>query len=216
VALGCALLVTTVSLDPVEAGRGSKKTSKSLKKARKAAKKRNAEQTGGFLLTSELMAKREDVAAGLVAVETSPGDYEAWSELGRALSRNGAFVDSLTAFERGLALDRESYRAWIDVGAAQIRIGDQRAAISSLNRAVELEPFAALAHYNLGVAKQQLGRYDEALSSFETALKIEPRLGDPKFNPEATNNDDLAMVKLRVYMGTAGATPSKFTDDNRD
>ncbi len=185
--------------------------SRSKRKKAKKAKVEQSEQPGLFQLESGLVAQMPAVQEALGWIDQEPSNPKAWQHLGVTLANVGDVPDALRAFENALELDPQDIETWVDLGAAHMRAKDFRRAISALEEAEELEPYHARMHYNLALALLETGEYDRALDSFEAALLLEPALGDPKKNPGVVNIPDLDIVRLRVYMKTAGASPSLFS-----
>ncbi|MDH3285757.1 MAG: tetratricopeptide repeat protein [Acidobacteriota bacterium] len=195
--------------DPALAGRGDK-TSRAMPTVR-SGNSSSGVDVAGFRLRSRILANDPGVAADIDLVRSQPNDPLAWRSLGTTLAQLGAFDDAIAALERAVDLDRDDADSWVDLGAAQVRSGNGSRSVASFQRALKIEPFHGRGRYNLGLAYEQMDRYDDALDEYELALVIDPSLGDPRVNPSAANNPLLPIVKLRVYMRTAGSASAIFT-----
>jgi Flp pilus assembly protein TadD len=82
--------------------------------------------------------------------------------------------DSLTLYERTLAITENNYLMHTKYGNLLRMAGRMNEAMWHLRRAVEIRPNFSLSHSNLALAYRDKGLFDEAAQEFEYALKFKP------------------------------------------
>lgn len=82
--------------------------------------------------------------------------------------------DSVTLFERALAITANNYLAHNNLGVALYYEGKTQDAIRHYNAALKIKPRFADARVNVGIALADLGKYDEAIRYYQDALRIRP------------------------------------------
>jgi tetratricopeptide (TPR) repeat protein len=97
--------------------------------------------------------------------------------------------DSVTLFERALAVTESNAVAHNGLGLALATAGRPEEAIAHYRAALEIQPRHAEAHNNLAGALAVSGRVDEAIGHYERALSIDRRY------PEALNNLGVALAQ---------------------
>jgi tetratricopeptide (TPR) repeat protein len=97
--------------------------------------------------------------------------------------------DSVTLFERALAVTESNAVAHNGLGLALATAGRPEEAIPHYRAALEIQPRHAEAHNNLAGALAVSGRVDEAIGHYERALSIDRRY------PEALNNLGVALAQ---------------------
>lgn len=90
--------------------------------------------------------------------------------------------DSLSLFERSLAVLPESPTLHLGMGNAERERGELKAAMDHWRRALAVNPELAEAHANLGNALLALGRGEEALAHHGEALLLEPEHAENHVN----------------------------------
>jgi protein O-mannosyl-transferase len=82
--------------------------------------------------------------------------------------------DSVTLFERALAVTDRNYLAHLDLGAALAREGRADDALAHYREAVRIKPDHAMAQYDLGSALAARDRDGEAMEHYLRALALNP------------------------------------------
>lgn len=134
--------------------------------------------------------------------EASPHQLAAF---GNFLGQNGMNREALEYYRIAVGIEDSDPVLWVNLGTLHRQLGDLRPALGAYGRALDLDPSNALAHYNVGAILDQQGRYEDAIEAYTVALTLDPSLGDPTVNPQATNNERLLAVKLKLYGQSAGS-----------
>ncbi|MCL6519685.1 MAG: tetratricopeptide repeat protein [Armatimonadetes bacterium] len=90
----------------------------------------------------------------------------------------GYWKNSITLFERALAVTENNDTAHNNLGIALAWQGRLEEAIPHYKRALEISPMYGDAHGNLANAYAQLGMYDDAIREYKEVLKLNPN--DPR------------------------------------
>ncbi|MTW20636.1 tetratricopeptide repeat protein [Allochromatium palmeri] len=101
-----------------------------------------------------------------------PDDAFGWKVLGITQLECGQIQDSLSAFERSLALDPADAACLNSLGNALKMLGRLDEALDHYQHALAISPTFVEAHNNLGSTLQSLGRFDEALACLEQAVAL--------------------------------------------
>ncbi len=117
----------------------------------------------------------EAVAEWNKALDLSPGDARAHSNLGAALVRLARWDEAMAQWRKALEADPGLTEAHNNLGIALARKGMIDEAIVHLRTALEANPGSAEVHDNLGSALVRKGKQDEAMTHFRKALEIDPR-----------------------------------------
>ena len=88
--------------------------------------------------------------------------------------QTGFWRDSITLFERAIAVTENNATAHNNLGKAYFEAGRGDLALRHLQKAVAIEPESASGHCNFGIALCRQRQFDRAIEHFQTALKIEP------------------------------------------
>ena len=95
-----------------------------------------------------------------------------------AWMQEGDWRNSVTLFERSVAVSPRDPLGHDNLGMALVERGKLNEAIVHFRRATELDPRLAPAHMNLGNALAMKGRIAEAIGEYETAARLAPE--DPR------------------------------------
>lgn len=90
----------------------------------------------------------------------------------------GYWHDSVTLFERALAVTERNSWAHNNLGLALHHQGNSGDAALHFQQALLIDPQYALAQYNLGVVLQDLGRSEQAIPHFAAAVALSPEYVD--------------------------------------
>ncbi|MEX2286819.1 MAG: tetratricopeptide repeat protein [Planctomycetaceae bacterium] len=90
--------------------------------------------------------------------------------------------DSVTLFERALAMTTNNSVAHTNLGLAKHDLGQSDEAIRHFRAALEIDPNHAIAHNNLGVELLARGDKEKAHEHFATAVSIDPRYATARIN----------------------------------
>ncbi len=130
-------------------------------------------------------SKREDLLGTIsyleqgLAVDPSHSFYWAW--LGAQYNEREQYAAAFNAFERAIALDRNSPTAYSGLGEALEALGRLEEAEVALRRSVDLEP-TSFRYVLLGDVQATRGRLLEAEKSFRAALRLTPDDEEAMYN----------------------------------
>ena len=141
----------------------------------------------------------------LALIEQQQASALQLAAFGNFLAQNGLVRDALEYYEVALRLEDRDPVLWINSGTLHQQLNDLSTAASAYSTALSITPNNALAHYNLGSVLNEMNRYEDALAEYKAALVLDPSLGDPAYNPQATNNTLLTAVKLMLYQEQVGS-----------
>jgi len=111
------------------------------------------------------------------------------TSIGITRAQLGHWRDSVTLFERALAVEERNPVAHNELALAHVRGGRVEHALPHYLRAIELWPDYAEAHNNLGGALAQRGELAPAVAAHRRALALAPQY------PEAANNLGVALAR---------------------
>ena len=123
-----------------------------------------------------------------IALQTDPGNSEAWYDLGRIKYTENRFAEAVAAFERSLALAPGSVKAVNNLGLAQEGLGRAAEARSSYEHAIAMQSHLphpseqpllnlAILLVNQGDAQRALPLLTEAREIAPADRKIEEQMG---------------------------------------
>lgn len=116
----------------------------------------------------------------------SPGDDATiLTTKGFDLYKVARFQDSLSSFEKAIALDPYSSLSWYGKGLASAALNDKESAIKALDRATELSPKDEQAWLKKGEVYISMNRNDLAITSYKRALLINPNNKEAKRSLES-------------------------------
>jgi len=107
-------------------------------------------------------------------VETDPGDFPVWLELGTMYFIQKSFAEAETAFTAALQTHPDYAVALISLGRLRIARKNFVGAIEVLTRAVKVQPASAQANYFLGEAYLQVKSGSKAVPYLNEAIKLDP------------------------------------------
>jgi tetratricopeptide (TPR) repeat protein len=116
------------------------------------------------------------------ALELSPGDAKAHSNLGVALVREGRLGEAIAHFQRATTAKPGFGQAHFNLGCALAQTGKWHEAIMSLETAVEINGDFAEARNRLGKALTHEGQFDQAIVQFQKALETAPNYDEAHTN----------------------------------
>ena len=125
---------------------------------------------------------QDSLIANKRAIEISPYDAEAHSNLGVTLQDLGRLEDAETSYKRAIAIKPDLAEAHNNVGNTLKALGRLEEAETSYKRAIAIMPDLAEAHNNLGLTLQELGRLEDAEASYKKAIAIKPALAEAHYN----------------------------------
>jgi tetratricopeptide (TPR) repeat protein len=134
--------------------------------------------------------------------EASPHQLAAF---GNFLSQNGMTRDAMEYYAVALGMEENDALLWMNAGTLHRQMQEFSMAANAYGKALSIDPNNAFAHYNLGSVFDEMGKYEEAIEEYKLALMLDPTLGDPAYNPQAANNEQLLAVKLMLYQEQTGA-----------
>ena len=128
----------------------------------------------------------EALNANQKAVELSPGDAEAHSNLGNTLKELGRLDEAEEKYKQSIIFQPEYAKAHYNLGIALEDVGRLNEAKASYATAIKLKSNFTVAHYNFGVTLQKLGRLEEAEASYKHAIELNPGFVEAHSNLGAT------------------------------
>jgi Flp pilus assembly protein TadD len=124
----------------------------------------------------------EALNANQTAVELSPQDAEAHSNLGVTLQELGRLNEAEVSLRQAIVLRPNYPEAHNNLGNALKEQGRLDEAEASYRQAIVLKPGYANAHSNLGATLQELSRLDEAEASYIQAIALRPNYAEAYSN----------------------------------
>lgn len=110
----------------------------------------------------------------------SPGDVQAWIELGNAHFDRGEAREAIAAYKRALELSPDNADVMTDMGIMYRELGDYREAVNCFRRAREINPRHLNAMFNEGVVQlNDLKNSEEAAKAWERLLRVNPEARSP-------------------------------------
>ena len=94
-------------------------------------------------------------------------------QVGEALRKKGALVESVAMFTKAIELSPNYLDAWLNRGAAYYHLGEYHKAIADSSQAIKLDPNRAVAWCQRALAYIALGRCDEALADSNKAIEVD-------------------------------------------
>ncbi|MFL2771141.1 MAG: tetratricopeptide repeat protein [Rhodospirillaceae bacterium] len=134
--------------------------------------------------------KTEAADVNQKAVELSPDDAEAHSNLGVTLQELGKLDEAEASLRQAIALTPDYAEAHSNLGVTLQELGKLDEAEASYRQAIALTPDYAEAHSNLGIMLKELGKLDEAEASLRQAIALTPDYA------EAHNNLGVTLQEL--------------------
>ncbi len=107
-------------------------------------------------------------------IETSPGDAEAWFNLGILSRDRGEYDRAELCFTHALNLRPDDSLASVELGLLRRKRGDLDAAAAWYRRAIVADPSSVNAHFNLGNWARDTEQYDEAEAEYRFVLRMQP------------------------------------------
>ena len=123
------------------------------------------------------------------ALELSPENDRAHSNVGLLLVSVGRFEEAIPHFEKTLKANPEYPDAHSNLGVALVGVGRTDEAVAEFEKALAVNPDSAEAHNNLGRLLAGKGSFDEAIVHLQKALVAKPD------SAEAHNSLAVALVK---------------------
>jgi len=124
----------------------------------------------------------EALNANQTAVELSPQDAEAHSNLGVTLQELGRLDEAEVSLRQAIVLKPNYPEAHNNLGNALKEQGRLDEAEASYRQAIVLKPGYANAHSNLGATLQDLSKLDEAEASYIQAIALRPNYAEAYSN----------------------------------
>lgn len=124
----------------------------------------------------------EALNANQIAVELSPQDAEAHSNLGVTLQELGRLNEAEVSLRQAIVLRPNYPEAHNNLGNALKEQGRLDEAEASYRQAIVLNPGYANAHSNLGATLQDLSKLDEAEASYIQAIALRPNYAEAYSN----------------------------------
>jgi len=110
------------------------------------------------------------------AVAKDPGDVFAWTELGAAYHKAGAYGQALVPYERALALSPTNRPTLTNMALAQMRLGNYSVARGYLQQQVRYHPAYAKGYEDIALTYRLEGDLAAAERMYRQALQLDSRL----------------------------------------
>jgi predicted O-linked N-acetylglucosamine transferase (SPINDLY family) len=120
------------------------------------------------------------------ALELSPNNVLALSNLGSSLNSIGHNQEAFSAFQKAIKVDPNEPIAWYNAANTLCDIGDYEESLIYYERSIKLNPQYCPALINYGKALFELKRYSESLTFYDEALKVNQDSLDCLINKGAT------------------------------
>ena len=114
---------------------------------------------------------KEAEATYRTAIDTKPGYWAGYAELGVFYSRNGRFEEAAQQFEIVTELTPNNASAYRNLGAVYYYLNRPDDAIEAFNRSVEIEPNYGV-YSNMGTMYFFDGKYNQAAEMYSKALEL--------------------------------------------
>ncbi|MBI4727868.1 tetratricopeptide repeat protein [candidate division TA06 bacterium] len=108
------------------------------------------------------------------AIDIRPDFYEAFNNLGLALSDQGRREEAVAAFKKAVELSPEAPEAYNNLGCLYKGKKDYQQAVEYFNQAIARQADYSLAYLNLGTAYEEMEKFDLAIKSWEKVLAVQP------------------------------------------
>jgi tetratricopeptide (TPR) repeat protein len=115
----------------------------------------------------------EALDANNIAVELSPKDAEAHSNLGNTLIELDRLDEAETSYRQAIALKPDYVEAYCNLGNTLKKLWKLDESEALYRQAIELKPEYNRAHYNLGIMLKEQGRMEDAIHHFDLACSAE-------------------------------------------
>jgi predicted TPR repeat methyltransferase len=117
--------------------------------------------------------KVEAINANQRALQLTPDDAKAYSNLGVTLKEMNRLEEAEASYKQAIALKPEYAKAHNNLGVTLQEQGKLEEAEASYKQAIALKPEYAEAHNNLGVTLQEQGKLEEAEVSYRQAIALQ-------------------------------------------
>jgi tetratricopeptide (TPR) repeat protein len=108
------------------------------------------------------------------ALDIRPDFYEAYNNMGMALSDQGRREEAVAAFRKAIELSPDSPEAYNNLGCLFKVKKDYQQAVELFNQALAKQADYSLAYLNLGTAYEEMEKFDLAIKSWEKVLSLQP------------------------------------------
>lgn len=115
-------------------------------------------------------------------VELSPGDAEAYYNLGIAQQSRNKFKEAAASYRRAVAINPNYGEAYGNLGNTLKTLGQLEEAARCCREALRIMPNSAETLNNLGTILKTQGKYDEAQTCFRRAIALQPGNAIAYFN----------------------------------
>jgi tetratricopeptide (TPR) repeat protein len=109
------------------------------------------------------------------ALEISPNDAEAHSNLGNTLHELGRLDEAEESCKKAIEIKPDLAETHNNLGNTLKDLGRLQEAEQSYKKAISIKPDYAEAHYNLGFVLKEFGRFAEAQTSYSQAIRLKPK-----------------------------------------
>ena len=127
------------------------------------------------------------------ALELSPNDASALSNLGSSLNSIGRNQEAFIVFQKAIKLDPNEPLFWYNAANTLCDTGEHKEALTYYDRSIKLDPQYYQAYINYGKVLFELKRYTESLNFYDKALRIN------KDSLDCLVNKGAALKELALY-----------------
>ncbi len=155
---------------------------------------------------------KESLIPNEKAVELSPGDAEAHTNLGITLQELGRLQVAVASYERAIELKSKSAKTHNNLGVIKKQLGETEVAEANYRRAIELQPTYAEAHNNLGVIYREQGQVEAAETSYRRAVELQPNYAEAHNNLGITLHEMGRLHDAETSLKQAVSLKSKYAN----
>jgi predicted O-linked N-acetylglucosamine transferase (SPINDLY family) len=114
------------------------------------------------------------VEAAQRAIDIDPNSFEAYNNLGNALSRMREFESAIAAYHRSIQIKPDYLDAMINLAVLWKSRGKLDEAMTPLRRAAQLNPQFSETYNQLGNVLKDMGQMDRSIASYRRAVSLRP------------------------------------------
>jgi tetratricopeptide (TPR) repeat protein len=123
------------------------------------------------------------------AIEVTPNNYVAHTNLGLILAEQGRPLEAISHYHEAIRSRPDFADAYINLGIELVNSGKPLEAYPYLTKALRLNPNHPKAHFNFGLVLAGRGEWDQAIDQYLQALRLKPEY------PEAHQNLAIALAQ---------------------
>ena len=123
------------------------------------------------------------------ALQLSPNDVSALSNLGSSLNAIGRNQEAFSVFQKAIMIDPEASITWYNAANILCDTGEYKEALTYYERSIKLNPQYYQTYINYGKVLFELKRYSDSLTFYDKALRINQNSLECLINKGTTLNE---------------------------